>query len=259
MMLLALESATIEVGVALRDSSGLLAALVARPGRRHVETLHPAVEAVCAAANTTLAGVGAVAVDVGPGLFTGVRVGVAAAKAFAFALEVPVVACTSTEVLAHAARDAGPDVVPVVDMRRGEVAWVMPTGAATDEAGIVLAGDVLRIRLGTVEELADEIAGGGDRPLLIVGDGARRHGAAICDAVTARGGRAPRLAGDALGAPPVASLADLALLRFDAGLRTTAVDVAPVYLRAPDTRINWASRPVAPGGAAAARGGSDRP
>ncbi|HVC25983.1 MAG TPA: tRNA (adenosine(37)-N6)-threonylcarbamoyltransferase complex dimerization subunit type 1 TsaB, partial [Acidimicrobiales bacterium] len=94
MIVLAIESATIEVGVALAGPQGLLATATARPGRRHVETLHPEMAAVCAASGMSLADVGAIVVDVGPGLFTGIRVGVAAAKALAFALSVPVVACT---------------------------------------------------------------------------------------------------------------------------------------------------------------------
>ena len=65
------------------------------------------------------------AVDVGPGLFTGLRVGVGTVKALAFALELPVVTATSLEVLAHAVARSGPAggqlVVPVVDARRGEV------------------------------------------------------------------------------------------------------------------------------------------
>ncbi|MCU1493544.1 MAG: peptidase family protein [Acidimicrobiaceae bacterium] len=241
-MLLAIESATIEVGVALRDRSGLLAALVARPGRRHVETLHPEIEAVCAAAGASLDAVEAIAVDVGPGLFTGIRVGVAAAKAFAFALQVPTVACTSTDVLVHAARDAAMDVVAVVDMRRGEVAWTVAEAGEASDAEPMGSGAV---RLGTVDELAAELAARSAR-VLLVGDGARRHGAALVEAVAARGGPAPCLAGDELGAPPVASLSELGLRRLDAGLSISEVDLAPVYLRAPDVRINWTSRPGAP-------------
>jgi tRNA threonylcarbamoyladenosine biosynthesis protein TsaB len=253
-IVLAIESATIEVGVALTGPAGLLAALVARPGRRHVETLHPAVEAICAAAGVSLGAVDAIAVDVGPGLFTGIRVGVAAAKAFAFALAVPVVACSSIEVLAYAGRDMSVEVVPVVDMRRGEVAWALPDSAgalavlpaAGSTSGAVAAAAVPRgVRLGGVDELAGELAACA-RPLLLVGDGARRYGDHLVEEVVARGGVAPAVAGDTLGAPPVASLAELGARRAIAGSTTSAVELTPIYLRAPDVRINWAQRAVAP-------------
>ena len=64
-------------------------------------------------------------VDVGPGLFTGLRVGVGTVKALAFALGLPVATATSLEVLAHALAGSGAAdgrlLVPVVDARRGEV------------------------------------------------------------------------------------------------------------------------------------------
>lgn len=255
MIVIAIETATVEVGVALSGPSGLLAALVARPGRRHVETLHPAVEAVCAAAGTPLQAVDALVVDVGPGLFTGIRVGVAAAKALAFALDVPVAACLSTEVLAYAGRDAALDVVPVVDMRRGEVAWA-PPGAAPVSGDA--PADPVGVRLGTVEELAAELLEHG-RPVLLVGDGARRHGERLVEAVVARGGVAPAIAGDELGAPPVASLAALGARRAGAGITTSALELAAVYLRAPDAKINWAARAEAPSPHAAGSPGGGAP
>lgn len=244
MIVLAIESATIEVGVALAGPSGLLAALVARPGRRHVETLHPALEAVCAAASVSLAEVGAVCVDVGPGLFTGLRVGVAAAKAVAFGLGVPVAACTSLEILAESARDHDGPVVPVVDMRRGEVAWSLAGGEP---------------RIGSVADLAGELAAartgqGGPGATLLVGDGARRHAAALAEALAERGASATvRVAGDELGAPDVRALARLGLRRLASGEVTDATGVQPCYLRPPDARANWTSRPApdaaAPGAA----------
>ncbi len=226
--MLAIESATIEVGVALAGPGGLLAALVARPGRRHVETLHPAIVAVCSAASTPLASVGAVCVDVGPGLFTGIRVGVAAAKGVAFGLGVPVVTCTSIEVLAEAAQDVALTVVPVVDMRRGEVAWAVP-------------GQDMRI--GSTADLAADLAGLA-REAMLVGDGALRHRVAIVEATVALGGAAPRIASEDLGAPGVAALARLGIRRLAAGVTTDAARAEPCYLRPPDARANWVSRPA---------------
>ncbi len=225
MILLALESATVEVGAAIAGDHGVLSACAARPGRRHVETLHRAVSCAAALASVTLEEVGAVAVDVGPGLFTGIRVGLAAAKGFALALGVPAIALTSLEVLSHAARCSGPVVVPVVDMRRGEVAWQL--GGTTSVGG--------------TQALAAALATLG-APALLVGDGARRHGAALVEAVAALGGPPPRLGGDELGAPPVASLADLGLRRLEEGRTIPAEGLAAEYLRAPDARINFASR-----------------
>ncbi len=232
MTVLAIETATVEVGVALAGTAGLLAAATARPGRRHAETLHVAIGQVLDLAGVRPEALEAIAVDVGPGLFTGLRVGVAAATAMAWALALPVVACTSTDVLLHAVRHGGREAFAVVDMRRGEVAWSSRVGGP--------------IELGTPEALAGELAGG-DAPVLLVGDGARRHAAQL---LTLGGGRV-QVAGDELGAPPVVSLADLAVLRLAAGDFADPLAVRPEYLRAVDARINWSTRD----GAAAPRAG----
>ena len=67
-------------------------------GRRHVETIVPAISFVCRSAGVALRDLEAVAVDIGPGLFTGLRVGISTAKAMGLALDVPLCGATSLEV-----------------------------------------------------------------------------------------------------------------------------------------------------------------
>ncbi len=245
MRLLALETATVEVGAAIAVDGEVRAAVAVRPGRRHAETLHPAIAAALQLAGVGIDELDAVAVDVGPGLFTGLRVGIAAAKTFAFARAVPLVACTSTDVLHHATRHVGGSVAAVVDMRRGELAVALRRPGAPPGA----------LRLCTPDELAAELAAL-DGPVVAVGDGARRHAARLA-AARATTGRPPlAVGGDELAAPPVASLALLAAARL-AGHASAGADpvaVEPVYLRPVDARINWTTRD-APAGAAARGGG----
>ena len=91
--------------------------------RRHVETLTPALEHLLAQVGLVAGDLGLVVVDVGPGLFTGLRVGVAAAKGLAQSLGVGVLCATSLDVLGAAAGEAGHRglVLACVDARRGEV------------------------------------------------------------------------------------------------------------------------------------------
>jgi tRNA threonylcarbamoyladenosine biosynthesis protein TsaB len=115
--------------------------------------LLPAVEALLAEADQRIRDLSGVAVDQGPGSFTGVRVGITAAKTLAWALDVPVVGIDSLAILAHAARASGP-VVALRDAGRGRVyaGWFGAPDAtglrpATGEAGRVDA-DELRARSG---------------------------------------------------------------------------------------------------------------
>jgi tRNA threonylcarbamoyladenosine biosynthesis protein TsaB len=231
MRILAIETATIEVGVAVADETGPLASVTARPGRRQAETLHPAIADVCRIAMITPAELDAIAVDIGPGLFTGLRVGVAAAKALAGALGLPVVTATSLEVLKAACPSGLGAVIPVIDMRRGEVAWLMPARPAPD------------VRVGAPAELATELAGlaglaEGVGPVLLVGDGALRHRELLKRAMVP----APVFGGTALAAPPVASLAVLAIAAMKDGRCCDPASVRPFYGREADARINWSSR-----------------
>ena len=231
MRILAIETATIEVGVAVADETGPLASVTARPGRRQAETLHPAIADVCRIAMITPAELDAVAVDIGPGLFTGLRVGVAAAKALAGALGLPVVTAMSLEVLKAACPSGLGAVIPVIDMRRGEVAWLMPARPTPD------------VRVGAPAELAAGLAGlaglaEGVGPVLLVGDGALRHRELLERAMVP----APVFGGAALAAPPVASLAVLAIAAMKDGRCCDPASVRPFYGREADARINWSSR-----------------
>ena len=89
MLILGIETATEQVSVAIGGHEGVLAMFEVCRGRRHAETLIPSIEFVCKQANVEMSEFGAIAVDVGPGLFTGMRVGLASAKAIAQALRVP--------------------------------------------------------------------------------------------------------------------------------------------------------------------------
>ncbi|MCU1491394.1 MAG: peptidase family protein [Acidimicrobiaceae bacterium] len=245
MSLLAIETATIEVGVAVAGSGGIASVATVRPGRRHAETLHPLILEVTGRAGVALAEIEAVAVDVGPGLFTGIRVGLAAAKGLGFALGVPLVALRSTDVLLHAARLRAGAVAAVVDLRRGQLAWALysvpadPRRPASSQA--LSAGSLPDPVAGTLEQLAVALASC-EQPVLLAGDGARRYGESIAKAVVELGGREPELCGDELGAPPVAALATLGLERLAAGAVVPPAEAAPCYLREADVRINWTTR-----------------
>lgn len=223
MKLLALETATLEVGAAVYGDDRTLAVSAMRPGRLHVETLHPAIERVLAESETTPRELGGIAVDVGPGLFTGLRVGIAAAKAFALALSLPVVAVRSTEALREMARRAlGADsaVVPVIDMRRGEVAWEFEDGF---------------LEVGTGATLASRLAGSG--PVALVGDGIRRIGHELFETAKVR-----IVDDDEFFAPSVEAVARIGIARLRRGVVEDAFSVAPVYLRPADAVANFETR-----------------
>jgi tRNA threonylcarbamoyladenosine biosynthesis protein TsaB len=224
--LLALDTSTAQVAVALGDADGILAAVALAGRRRHAEQITPAIEFVLDQAGRAPSDLAAVAVGVGPGLFTGLRVGVTTAKVMAQALGVPVVAVSSLDVVAEAVADAGTPVVAVLDARRDEVyAAVYRPGGEGPECSTperVLPPAAL------AAELAAEFAHT-SVPVLFVGEGALIHG----DVFAAVPGA--RLASPTFARPDPAALFGLAWRRFDAGVCAPPGDVRPHYLRQSDT------------------------
>lgn len=121
-MLLAFDTATPHVTVALHDGDAVVASFESEEPMRHGEMLAPGIERVLADAGARPADLTAIAVGVGPGPFTGLRVGLVTARTMALVLEIPVHGVCSLDILAAAAIDAGLDeFVVATDARRKEV------------------------------------------------------------------------------------------------------------------------------------------
>jgi tRNA threonylcarbamoyladenosine biosynthesis protein TsaB len=222
-LVLAIDTATDQVGCALGDQDGVLAQVHLRAPRRHAESLAPQIQVLSTQAGVPLAKVGAVAVDVGPGLFTGLRVGFTTAVTMASALEVPMVGLTSLDLLAHAAHLTDRLIAAAVDARRGEVfaALYRPV-----PGGVQQVGEPAVVR---PEELASELLARGEETLA-VGDGIVRH-RELFDAVDH-----VRVAGPDLAHPSAAVLAGLAHARAVREEFVAPRELSPVYLRGPDAQ-----------------------
>lgn len=240
MLTLAVETATASVGCAVARDDEVLACEQVPSPRRHAELLTPMLDRVRRAAGVELAALDVVAVDVGPGLFTGLRVGLASALTLAHALAVPVVGVPSLDLLAlaaegpHAAGTGGPvRVVAAVDARRGEVFWASYRRASDAAPGAAAPFErTSEPAVGRPDELVQVLAVGGER-VLLVGDGARRYADTLgaCPFVTIAPARFDH--------PDVGVLAREAARRAARGEARPAVEIAPLYLRAPDIDRGW--------------------
>jgi tRNA threonylcarbamoyl adenosine modification protein YeaZ len=206
--LLALDTATPAVTVALHDGSSVVAASSQVDARRHGELLLPAVDRVLADAGLRLDALTGIVVGVGPGPYTGLRVGLMTADTFGLALGVPVHGVCTLDGLAYESGiEDGPFVV-ATDARRKEVYWARYADARTrlTEAAVDRPADI-----------ADEVAG-----LPAVGAGA------VLYPETFPGARAPEHVS-------AASLASLAAEKLAAGEELLAP--RPLYLRRPDAQV----------------------
>lgn len=120
MNLLAIETATESCSVALACGEALIVRSEYAP-RRHAELLLPMCEQVLAEAGIGRHALDAIAVGVGPGAFTGVRLAVSAAQGLALALDLPLVPVSTLAALAMQAPDNGAAILAVIDARMGEI------------------------------------------------------------------------------------------------------------------------------------------
>ncbi|MGH3169701.1 MAG: tRNA (adenosine(37)-N6)-threonylcarbamoyltransferase complex dimerization subunit type 1 TsaB [Trebonia sp.] len=143
MLLLGLDTATPAVTVALHDGGQPLAQLVTVDAHRHAELLAPAISKVIADAGASRADLTGVAVGVGPGPYTGLRVGIVTARVLAAALGIPVYGVCSLDVIAADTECAGPFLV-ATDARRREVYWAGydASGARVTGPAVVASADV---------------------------------------------------------------------------------------------------------------------
>jgi tRNA threonylcarbamoyladenosine biosynthesis protein TsaB len=228
-LILGIDTATPQVGCALGAHEGVLASFHASKDRRHAETLVPAIQFICRQAGVDLHDVSAVAVDVGPGLFTGLRVGVVTAKAVAMALRVPVIGVSSLDLLAFPVRWTHRRIVSVVDARRGEVFYGFYRQ---------VPGGVQRVsehQVASPEELCSEIVAAGE-DCLAVGDGALRYASQLSELIGVD------VAEAGLAYPSAGSLVQLAHARALREEFVNSWDLAPVYLRKADAEIDWRDR-----------------
>lgn len=120
--ILNIETATKNCSVALaKEGKTILCKEIAEDGYSHAERLHVFIEEIIKEAGITFQDLSAVAVSQGPGSYTGLRIGVSAAKGLCFALGIPLIAVDTLQVLASQAKVAGGLIIPMLDARRMEV------------------------------------------------------------------------------------------------------------------------------------------
>jgi tRNA threonylcarbamoyladenosine biosynthesis protein TsaB len=229
MIVVGIETSTPQTSVAIGTENGIVAkASVA--GRSRQEAVTPTLQQLLTWSDTDLHQVGGISVGIGPGLFTGLRVGVQTAKSLAQVLHVPLVGISSLDALAYGVRHTQRRIASVVDARRGEVFFAVyravPGGVVRESEPVVASPDHLVAEL---EALTGEV--------LAVGNGAMlyRH------ELETLGSRV-EIGSPVLAHPEAAILVELAVPRFLREEHDRLVDVVPLYLRRSDAEIAWDQR-----------------
>ena len=219
MKILALETSAKSVSTAVTEDGRILGSAYQNVGLTHSRTLMPLVDGMLRAASLTLDDMGLVAVAHGPGSFTGLRIGVSAAKGLAWAKSLPCCGVSTLEAMAENVRDFEGTVICAMDARRQQI-----YNAVFDCREGVLSRRC-EDRAVALEVLAEDIINDKNRKI-IVGDGAK-----LCYTYLLEKGISCRMAAaDSLYQK--ASGVGLLAQRMPAQGRTVmAQELRPVYLR----------------------------
>ncbi len=230
MRILAFDTCTPTASVAVVDGEVTLAEINASVEARHGETLLPRIEKVLERAGLDLASLDLLAVGIGPGSFTGVRVGLATAKGLALASGKPLRGVVSLRTMARGAYGADvPLVAPVLDAYKGEVYSALYAYSAAGE---------IEQRLAPLhappEQAAPVLARALDgAPVLLCGGGARRYSETLLSPLD----DGARLADPARDLPNAVHLAREAQLAFEREGASDLFALEPLYLRPSDARL----------------------
>ena len=222
MKLLAVESATLSGGAAILDGDRLLGEIMLNISLTHSERLLSAVDRLLADCGLAPADLEGLAVSVGPGSFTGLRVGLATVKGLAMALDLLVAPVPTLDALAARLPFADAPVCPILDARKGEVYLSLYRWR----------GDSMSREwdyLALPPELAvAELTG----PVILLGDGI-----AACRPWLGRLGDEVRIAPSAQRLPSASAVAQLGHAVLSAGGGVNAESLVPLYLRPSEAEL----------------------
>ena len=220
MKILALETSAKSVSAAVVENGSILCSTYQNTGLTHSRTLMPLVDGMLQAADLKIGDMELIAVAQGPGSFTGLRIGVSAAKGLAWTLEVPCCGVSTLLAMAQNLRHMeGCTIICAMDARRNQVynaVFRVEQGQLlrlTEDRAIALAE--------LAEELKDDTAA-----KLVVGDGAK-----LCHTYLTTAGIECRMAPPQLLMQNACGVALAAEELAAAGVTVSARDLTPVYLR----------------------------
>ena len=234
MKILAVETATSVQSVAVMEDDAVLARSDEPAAGAHGRTLLPVIDRLLAGSGLTLSDLSGLALSIGPGSFTGLRVGLATLMGFRSVTKLPLVTVPTLEALAWNLRGELRPVCPLLKARTGELYWAMFHWQAT--------GRLTRLsedRVGSLASWAESITG----PVVVLGEGWLLHR----EALRRLGGeRTPWMVEAPLSAMGVSavSVGLAARERFARG-EVAGEGIAPTYVQRAEAELKWAANAMA--------------
>ncbi|MBP2625763.1 MAG: universal protein YeaZ [Firmicutes bacterium] len=230
MPILALETATLVSSVALATADTLLAEITLQTKKTHSELLMPHIDKILAMAEVSKADIKAVAVSVGPGSFTGLRIGLATAKTLAYAMNVPLIGVPTLAALAYGCLVPGVILAPMLDAQKGNVYHALFEWRS-GELKELMPPTVMYI-----DEALDNLAEY-NTPVVLMGEATVLHRAKIQQI-----GKNLVLAAPHLIIQRAGSVATLGHILISQGRQDDVMALEPLYIRRSEAEVLWERR-----------------
>jgi tRNA threonylcarbamoyladenosine biosynthesis protein TsaB len=232
MLILAVETSTFTGSVALAEASlpegawRIVAETTLHLSETHSSRLMPTIDRLLRETSRPIQAVQGIAVGLGPGSFTGLRIAVSTVKGLAFSLRVPVVGVPTLDALAHNIPFASPLVCPVLDARKKEVYAALFRGDG--EGHLRRIGETWVL---SPEDLCSRIS----ERIVLVGSGTEVYGETFREKLGSRA----LFASPEFSFPRASTVARLSLPSFQRGQTLDPMTFSPIYVRRSEAEIHW--------------------
>ncbi|GAB6086347.1 tRNA (adenosine(37)-N6)-threonylcarbamoyltransferase complex dimerization subunit type 1 TsaB [Alkaliphilus crotonatoxidans] len=220
MKILALDSSSIAASVAILEEERLLTEIVINHQRTHSEKLVPMIKAALEHCSLTPSDIDIFTSTLGPGSFTGLRIGLTTIKAMAQALDKPVVGISTLQALAYQFPFCSSMICPIIDAQRESVYTAL---YRRQEEGLV---QLMEPRVIEIKELV-EILKSYQEGVLFTGDAQAKFKGTLADSL----GQAATFAPEPMSMIRAAMVGELARIRAKEGKLQTASELLPIYMR----------------------------
>ena len=226
MKVLALETATLAGSIAILDDvEGLIGEVKVSVKIAHSERLMPSIEWLLKASALSIKEIDAFAVSIGPGSFTGLRIGLSTVKGFAFATGKPVVPVRTLDAFARIVPFCSHLICPMLDARKNEVYAAL---YRWDNDMCIKTMPETSIR---PDELLKDMNG----PVVFMGEGARIYRKVISDILKT----GAIFASPLQMSPSASTVAEIAVEMMKQGIAADPISLTPFYIRKSEAEINW--------------------
>jgi tRNA threonylcarbamoyladenosine biosynthesis protein TsaB len=230
MPILAIETSTLVSSVAVATEDTLLAEIIIQTKKTHSELLMPHIASIMDMAGVSKADIKAIAVSIGPGSFTGLRIGLATAKALSYALKIPIVGVPTLAALAYGHAAPAAILSPILDAQKGNVYQALFQWQA---------GELIELMPPTVigiDEALERLATY-NIPVILMGEAASAHREKIRQASSNLVLAAPHNIMGRAG-----SVAGLGQRMLKDGIQHDTMALEPLYIRRSEAEVLWERR-----------------